>query len=215
MSSARHPQSDGQTERVNQQVECFLHCFVSAHPSKWARWISLCEFCYNTNWHSATGTSPFEIVYGHAPRHFGLSSSGVIQSGDLQQWLADRQVVLDSVRQHLLRAQQRMKSQADKHRTEREFAMGDAVFLKLQPYLQSSVVPRANHKLAFKFYGPFEVVERVGAVAYRLALPPSSRVHPVFHVSLLQKALAPDCQVLPLLPDPDDQFQYLEQILQQ
>ena len=69
-----------------------------------------------------------------------------------------------------------------------------------------SVAPRANHKLAFKFYGPFEVVERVGAVAYRLALPPTSRVHPVFHVSLLRKVLASDCQVLPLLPDPDDQF---------
>lgn len=108
-----------------------------------------------------------------------------------------------------------MKSQADKHRSEHSFAVGDQVFLKLHPYLQSSVAPRANHKLAFKFYGPFEVLERVGEVAYRLALPFSSRVHPVFHVSLLRKILSPVCSVLPQLPSPDVQFQVPEQILQQ
>ena len=115
MSSARHPQSDGQTERVNQQVECFLRCFVSGHPSHWAKWIPLCEYWYNTNWHSATGKTPFEIIYGHSPRHFGLAPDDTIQSVDLQQWLSHRSVVMDSVKQHLLRAQQRMKHQADKH----------------------------------------------------------------------------------------------------
>src|SRR4051812_42203918 len=63
MSSARHPQTDGQTERVNQEIECYLRCFVSAHPSKWSRWLSLCEYWYNTNWHSATSHSPFEVLY--------------------------------------------------------------------------------------------------------------------------------------------------------
>ena len=96
-----------------------------------------------------------------------------------------------------------MKTQADKHRSERVFEVGDSVFLKLQPYLQTSVAPRANHKLAFKFYGPFEVVERVGEVAYRLALPVTSRVHPVFHVSLLRKVLGQAHEVLPQLPSPD------------
>jgi ribosomal protein L21E len=75
---------------------------------------------------------------------------------------------MDSVRQHLLRMQQRMKNQADKHRTERVFSVGDMVFLKLQPYVQSSVERRASHKLAFKFFGPYSVVERIGAVAYKL-----------------------------------------------
>ena len=71
--------------------------------------------------------------------------------------------------------------------------MGDFVFLKLQPYLQSSVAPRANHKLAFKFYGLYEIIYHVGEVAYKLALPPSSRIHPTFHVSQLRKVLTPDC----------------------
>lgn len=122
---------------------------------------------------------------------------------------------MDSVKQNLLRAQQRMKNQADKHRSDREFAVGDKVFLKLQPYLHSSLAPRANHKLAFKFYGPFEVLERIGKVAYKLALPATSKVHPVFHVSLLKKVLAPHQQDLPLLPSPDDQFQFPEQVLRQ
>ncbi|KAK1641653.1 hypothetical protein QYE76_059458 [Lolium multiflorum] len=75
-----------------------------------------------------------------------------------------------------------MKHQADKNRREQTFSVGDQVFLRLQPYIQSSVVRRANHKLSFKFFGPYAVLERVGQVAYKLLLPESRRVHPVFHV---------------------------------
>lgn len=121
---------------------------------------------------------------------------------------------MDSVKQHLLRAQQRMKTQADKHRSERSFEVGEFVFLKLQSYLQSSVAPRANHKLAYKFYGPYQILARVGEVAYELALPASRKVHPVFHVSLLKKVLSPDCQVLPQLPSFDAHLQVPVQILQ-
>ncbi|XBH78185.1 hypothetical protein VPH35_104520 [Triticum aestivum] len=108
-----------------------------------------------------------------------------------------------------------MKDQADKHRIEHTFVVGESVFLKLQPYLQSSVAPRANHKLAFKYYGPFKIVARVGEVAYQLDLPISSRVHPVFHVSLLKRVLAPDCQVRPHLLPLDTHLQVPEQVLRQ
>ena len=180
MSTAYHMETDGQTERVNQQVECFLRCFISAHPSKGAKWLPLCEFWYNTNWHSALNKSPFEVLYGHSPRYFGISASDTVAPVDLQQWLEAREVVQQSVRQHLLRVQQRMKCQADKHRTERTFEVGDRVFLKLKPYVQSSVAHRANNKLAFKYFGPFLILEKIGEVAYRLQLPAASSIHPVF-----------------------------------
>uniref|UniRef100_A0A453DFY0 Integrase catalytic domain-containing protein n=1 Tax=Aegilops tauschii subsp. strangulata TaxID=200361 RepID=A0A453DFY0_AEGTS len=160
MSTACHPETDGQTERVNQQIECFLRCFISAHPTKWSKWLSLCEFWYNNNWHSALNKSPFEIIHGQTPRYFGISESDTIAPVDIQFWLDSRQLVIDSVRQHLLRVQQRMKHQADKKRTEREFAVNDMVFLKLQSYVQSLVVRRANHKLSFKFFGPYRIVEK-------------------------------------------------------
>jgi hypothetical protein len=67
-----------------------------------------------------------------------------------------------------------MKAQADKRRSERTFAVGDSVYLKLQPYVQSSLAPRAHQKLSLHYFGPYKVVERIGSVAYKLELPPSS-----------------------------------------
>lgn len=215
LSTAHHPETDGQTERVNQSIECYLRCFISAHPQHWVKWISLCEFWYNTNWHSSLGKSPFELLYGRQPRYFGISASDKIATVDVQTWLQERTLVMASVRQHLLRMQQRMKHQADKSRRERTFAINDQVFLRLQPYLQSTVAKRANQKLAFKFFGPFKILDRVGQVAYKLDLPHTSRVHPVFHVSQLKPCVGPGTQVSQTLLDTDAMFQIPTQVLQQ
>ena len=80
-------------------------------------------------------------------------------------------------------SQQIKEKQADKNMTFREFKIGDMVFLKLQPYIQSSVASRANHKLVFKYFGPFRVIDKINEVAYKLELPEGSTV---FHVSLLR-----------------------------
>ncbi|PHU24978.1 hypothetical protein BC332_03310 [Capsicum chinense] len=85
-----------------------------------------------------------------------------------------------------------MKWYVDQRRSERELQVGDWVYLKLQPYRQTSIALRKHLKLCPKFYGPYKVLQRVGKVAYKLELPTNSRIHPVFHVSLLKKRIGPD-----------------------
>jgi hypothetical protein len=200
MSSSYHPQSDGQTERLNQTMEIFVHYFVNACPSKWSSWLSLAEYWYNTSHHSVVGRSPFEALYGYPPRHFWITSVDAIQSQDLSSWLKNRQVMNTHIHQHLLRAKNRMK-QADKEKTERQFTVGDLVFLKLQPYVQSSLAPRSNMKLVFKYFGPYKVLARVGSMAYKLDLLATSSIHPVFHVSQLKPASLPHSEVIAPLPN--------------
>ena len=98
MSTAYHPQMDGQTEWVNQCLETFLRCFVHACPHQWRQWLDQAEFWYNTNWHSALGRSPFEVLYGHAPCHFGIASSSVIDIPDMDTWLSDRALMSEVIR---------------------------------------------------------------------------------------------------------------------
>lgn len=93
-----------------------------------------------------------------------------------------------------------MKLYADRKRTEREFEVGEWVYLRLQPYCQKSVAICNNLKLSPKFYGPFRVVQQVGLVAYRLDLPSTSRIHLVFHVFCLKKKLGANINPLPTLP---------------
>jgi hypothetical protein len=134
---------------------------------------------------------------------------------DITSWLNDRALMSTDIHQHLLRAKQRMKKYADEKHSERQFKVDDWVFLKLQPYVQSSLAARSNQKLAFKFFGPYRVVGRIGSVAYRLELPPSSSVHPVFHVSQLKKAVGARHMVTPTLPPSSVLWSVPAHILQQ
>jgi hypothetical protein len=200
LSSSYHPQTDGQTERLNQCLETYLRCMVHANPNKWSAWLPQAEYWYNTNFHSSLGKSPFEVLYGHKPRHFGIQNTLQPAVTDVEHWLQERQALLPIFRQHLERAQQRMCAQADKKRMERQFSVGEQVYLKLQPYVQTSVALRSSQKLAFRFFGPFKILKRVGSVAYKLQLPDNARIHPVVHVSQLKKAVSGDTVVSQTLP---------------
>jgi hypothetical protein len=77
----------------------------------------------------------------------------------------------------------------------RSFEVGDLVYLKLQPHIQTSIALRSNNKLSFKLYGPFRILQKIGVVAYKLDLPSSSQIHPVIHVSQLKKHVPPQVEV--------------------
>lgn len=190
MSSAYHPQTDGQTERVNQCVEMYLRCAVSDDPKNWKSWLSQAEFWYNSSYHTSLGCTPFYALYGYEAQT-GLVPIPAATTSEASEVISNLQQHTERLKDHLARAQNRMKMAADKKRTDQEYQVGDKVLLKLQPYVQSSVVNRPFPKLAFKYFGPYTVLARIGQAAYRLELPEDSLVHPVFHVSQL-KPYTPD-----------------------
>lgn len=161
----------------------------------------------------STGTTPVFILAWvvHLSSTPAATTSPI---SDLQSWLHDKALTQDLVHQHLLRARQRMKSQSDRNRTERHFQVHDWVYVNLQPYVQSSLAARSHHKLAFKFFGPYQIVAHSGGAAYKLALPPSSLIHPVFHTSQLKQAVSPSEQVSPTLPAELISHRVPEQVLQ-
>jgi hypothetical protein len=122
MSSSYHPQTDSQTERLNQCLETFLHCFVHACPKKWKEWLPVAEFWYNTSFHPALSISPFEALFGCQPRLLGLDPTPTAKSL-LDDWLTERAAMNQLIHQHLVLAQSRMKHQADKRRSE-SFQLG-------------------------------------------------------------------------------------------
>jgi hypothetical protein len=95
-------------------METFLRCFTNACPSKWSSWLPLVEFWYNSSPHSALGRSPFEALYGFPPRHFGISTLDSVLVPELSTWLTDRAIMSELIQQHLARAKERMKRQANK-----------------------------------------------------------------------------------------------------
>ena len=191
LSTAYHPQTDGQTERVNQCLEIYLRCSVGDSPAKWKSWLSQAEFWYNSTHHVALGCSPFKALYGY-DSFVGVPVAVASDTPPLlAEFIADRQLHSELLKDHLAKAQARMKLSADRLRTDTSFQVGDRVLLKLQPYAQSSIVNRPFPKLSMKYYGPFTILQKIGQAAYTLNSPDSSLLHPTFHVLQL-KAYTPD-----------------------
>ncbi|KAL6331615.1 hypothetical protein AAG906_011555 [Vitis piasezkii] len=185
MTSAYHPQSDGQTEVVNRCIEQYLRCFVHHKPRHWNSLLPWAEYWYNTTYHSSTGMTPFQALYGRPPPAIPSYEIGSCPIEELDDQMTARDELLQELKAHLHAANNRMKQAADKKWREVNFEVGDWVYLRLQPYRQQSVFRRTSHKLSNRYYGPYQIEERIGPVAYKLKLSPGSRIHPVFHFGVV------------------------------
>ena len=177
MTFAYHPQSDGQTEVVNRCIEQYLRCFVHHKPRHWNSLLPWAEYWYNTTYHSSTGMTPFQALYGRPPPAIPSYEIGSCPIEELDDQMTARDELLQELKAHLHAANNRMKQAADKKRREVNFEVGDWVYLRLQPYRQQSVFRRTSHKLSNRYYGPYQIEERIGPVAYKLKLSPGSRIH--------------------------------------
>lgn len=204
-STSYHPQTDEQTEIVNKWLEGYLRNYVSAQQKAWVHWLHLGEHCYNTTYHMSIGMPPFKALYGYEPSSFVDRALGDSRAPMAKDWLQESSDIRTSLKDNLQRAQNQQKMYADRHRIERNFEVGDLVYLRLQLHRQSSLKTSGKEKLKSLFYGPYRVVRRVGEVAYELELPEGCRIQNVFHVSCLKKAVGQCVTISRDLPPIDEE----------
>jgi hypothetical protein len=177
MSTAYHPQTDGQTERVNQSLEQYLRCYVDFNLTNWSELLPTAEFAYNNMAHESTKNSPFFVEYGFNPKAGPeLKNTSVV----LDDVMKTRLEAQEAAKSALEVAAERMKWYYDQKRQEVPFKVGDQVLLSLKDY------QRTERALQPRYEGPFKIVEQLSNVTFKLELPPKFRaIHPVFHASKL------------------------------
>jgi hypothetical protein len=205
-SLAYHPQTSGQTERVNQILEDMLRACVLDFSQKWGECLPIAEFSYNNSYQESIKMAPFEALYGRrcrTPLNWSKPGERYFFRPDMVKETEEK--VLKIIH-NLKKAQTRQKSYADKRRMPLYFLEGDYVYLKVSPMKGVSRFG-IKGKLAPRYIGPFPIIEQCGPVAYRLKLPKTlSAVHNVFHVSQLKKCLrVPDrtIEVTDVVLEPD------------
>ncbi|GJW25861.1 putative reverse transcriptase domain-containing protein [Tanacetum coccineum] len=198
MSTAYHPQTDGQSERTIQTLEDMLRACAIDFGKGWVNHLPLVEFSYNNSYHASIKAAPFEALYGRKCRSpVCWAEVGQVQltGPELVQETTEKII---QIKQRMQVARDRQKSYADLKRKPMEFQVGDKVMLKVSPW-KGVVRFGKRGKLNPRYVGPFKVLEKVGSVAYKLELPEElSRVHNTFHVSNLKKCYADEPLAVPL-----------------
>lgn len=191
MSSAHHPQTDGQSERTIRTLEQYLRAYINFQQDDWDMWLPLAEFAHNSHTNNSTMLSPFATVYGSNPKSpldvkFGTSS--VASASEVAKLIRSN---VESAQAAMKAAQDRYTKYASKGKVDLALGVGDMVWLRTKYYVNDTTSTRPSRKLGNKYMGPYKITKVVSPVAYKLALPAKFRIHPVIHVSQLKRYVPP------------------------
>jgi len=182
LSTVFHPQIDGQTERVNQELEQYLRMFINHRQEQWLEWLGTAEFTYNNKAHSSTWTSPFKTNYRQDPR-MGFEERKKGKYMGAEKFVEKMKEIQEEAKVALGKTQEDMKKYANRRRSEvDEYKVGDLVMLSTKD-LKYQMVRRRTEKLTERFVGPYKVQKIVSLNAVKLELPSTVKIHLVVNVS--------------------------------
>jgi len=186
LSMAFHPQTDGQTERVNQELEQYLRMFIDHRQEQWLEWLRTAEFTYNNKVHSSTKTSPFKANYGQDPR-MGFEGRKKGKYTGAEKFVEKMREMQKETKATLGKVQEDMKKYTDRKRAEvEEYKVGDLVMLSTRD-LKYQIVGRRMEKLMERFVRPYKVKKIVSTNTVELELPNTIKIHPVVNVSRIRR----------------------------
>jgi hypothetical protein len=200
MTTAIHPQSDGQSKSTNRVILMYLRCLAGDRPRDWLRWLPWAEFLFNTAYQTSLQDTPFRVVYGRDPPSIRSYEPGDTRVPAVAKTMEERAEFLADIRYRLEQAQAYQKRFYDRAHRDVTYQVGDWALLRLRQRAASSLPQAVSGKLKSRFFGPYRVVELINEVAVRLELPSRARIHNVFHVGLLKKYQGPPPAAPPPLP---------------
>jgi len=185
LSMAYHPQTDGQTERINQELEQYLRVFINHRQEQWLDWLGMAEFMYNNKIHTATKISPFKANYSQDPR-MGFEGRRKVKYEAVGKFVERMKKIQEKAKAVLGKAQEEMKKFANRRRGKREeYKVEDLVLLSTKD-LKWQMKGKRSEKLTERFVGPYKVKEIVSSNMIELELPKSIKIHPVVNISRVQ-----------------------------